>query len=95
MLSESAAREKVLRSFQQNGLASKVNTLCKLNKIIFTFPSTLTSSAGNKSWRLQVGPQKTFGGAMKGVESGQVFLRKFLLHGNDVMKSFIEIRAAF
>lgn len=81
MLSESAANEKVLRSFQQNGIGSKVNTLCKLNTIIFALPSALTSSPGNKSLMLQLVPQpeKTSGCGMKGVESGQVLLGKFAM----------------
>lgn len=79
MLNSRAANEKILRSFQQNGVSSKVNTLCKLNKIIFALPSTLTSSPGNKSSMLQptLQPQKTSGAGMKGTKSGQVLLRKF------------------
>lgn len=79
MLSERSANEKVLHSFQQNGITSKVNTLCKLNKIIFALPSTLTSSPGNKSVMLQpmLQPQRTFGAGMKCVESGQVLLGGF------------------
>lgn len=79
MLSERAAKEKVLHSFQQNGISSKVNTLCKLNKIIFALPSTLTSSPGNKSLMLQpaLQPQKTSGAGMKSAKSGQVLLGKF------------------
>lgn len=81
MLRERAANEKVLHSFQQNGIASKVNTLCKLNKIIFALPSTLTSSPGNKSSMLQpaLQPQRTSGAGMKCAESGQVLLEGFEL----------------
>lgn len=81
MLSESAANEKVLCSFQQKGIGSKVNTLCKLNTIIFALPSALTSSPGNKSLMLQLVPQpeKISGCGMKGVESGQVLLGKFAM----------------
>lgn len=79
MWNERAANEKVLQSFQLNAFSSKVNTLCKLNKIIFALPSTLTSSPGNKSLMLQAmpQPQTASGAGIKGAEAGQVILGKF------------------
>lgn len=100
MLSESAANEKVLCSFQQKGIGSKVNTLCKLNPIIFALPSALTSSPGNKSLMLQLVPQpgKTSGCGMKGVESGQVLLGKFAiceLSTSNCLCSHVLVSAAY